>query len=121
MLEVHNAAVRTALRREPLRGRPVPEVREELVVLRTAEGFRRELASRCVVAGGTRLPVAVVTGPGTVPVAFADGVQHVLPEAAADWVDELDLRSIIHLRDAEPVVQALLLDLPQRNRTMANG
>src|SRR3546814_4746459 len=34
------------------------------------------------------------------------------------WVDELDLRSIIHLRDAEPVVQALLLDLPQRNRTM---
>src|SRR3546814_575807 len=66
-------------------------------------------------------PVAVVTGPGTVPVAFADGVHHVLPEAAADWVDELDLRSIIHLRDAEPVMQALLLDLPQRNRTMANG
>lgn len=120
-LEAQDLAARTDPHRYPLRALPVPAEREELVGFRTSAGFRRELASRCVVAGGTRLPVAVVTGPGTVPVAFADGVHHVLPEAAADWVDELDLRSIIHLRDAEPVVQALLLDLPQRNRTMANG
>jgi hypothetical protein len=55
------------------------------------------------------------------PVAFADGAHHVLPDSAADWVDELDLRSVIHLRDAEPVLQALLLDLPQRSRTVAHG
>jgi len=54
-------------------------------------------------------------------VALAYGVHHVLPEAAADWVDELDLRAVIHLRDAEPVLQALLQDLPQCNRKVGHG
>lgn len=120
-LEAQDLAARTDPRRYPLRALPVPAERDELVGFRTSAGFRRELASRCVVAGGTHLPVAVVTGPDTMPVAFADGAHHVLPQAASDWVDELDLRSIIHLRDAEPVVQALLLDLPQRSRTLAHG
>src|SRR3546814_20712773 len=89
-------------------------------LFRTSAGFRRELASRCVVAGGTRLPVAVVTGPGTVPVAFADGVHHVLPEAAAAWVDKLYLRSILHLPGAEPVVPDLLPYPPQPTRAIAH-
>src|SRR3546814_15504402 len=102
--EAQDLAARTDPHRYPLRALPVPAEREALVGFRTPAGFRRELASRCVVAGGTRLPVAVVTGPGTVPVAFADGVHHVLTDTAADWVDEYDLRDTTHLPDDEPVV-----------------
>src|SRR3546814_6144166 len=57
-LEAQDLAARTDPHRYPLRALPVPAEREELVGFRTSAGFRRELASRCVVAGGTRLPVA---------------------------------------------------------------
>jgi len=120
-LEAQDLAARSDPLRYPLRPLPVPAERDELVGFRTSAGFRKEFAARCVVAGGTRLPVSVVTGPDTMPVAFADGSHHVLPESAADWVDELDLRSVIHLRDAEPVLEALLLGLPQGIRAVVNG
>lgn len=120
-LEAQDLVARTDPHRYPLRALPVPAERDELVGFRISPGFRNEMASRCVVAGGTRLPVAMVTGPDTIPVAFANGVHHVLPEAAADWADELDLRAVIHLRDAEPVLQALLLDLPQCSRKVGHG
>src|SRR3546814_14084917 len=85
-LEAQDLEARTDPHRYPLRALPVPAEREELVGFRTSAGFRRDLASRCPVAGGPRLPIPVVTSPGTVLVAFADAVPLVLLNAAADRV-----------------------------------
>ncbi|MGH8816051.1 MAG: serine aminopeptidase domain-containing protein [Achromobacter pestifer] len=120
-LYAQDLAARTSQFRYPLRSLPVPSEGNELVGFRISPRFRSEMSSRCVVANGTQLPVAVVTGPATMPVPFANGIHHVLPEAVTDWIDELDLRSVIHLRDAEPVVASLLLELPACRPRVAHG
>lgn len=120
-LEAQDRAARSERDRYPLRPLPVPAADDSLMGFRTSPGFRAELSARCVVAGGTELPVAVITDANSVPPAFANGVHHVLPDAATDWAGEIDMRSVIHVRDAEAVVQALLQDLPQRMPRTANG
>ena len=107
--------------RYPSRSLPVPADADELMGFRVSPTFRRELAAYCVIANGTTLPVAMVTDAATVPPAFAHATHHVLPDAATDWADEIDLRALILLRDAEPVVQALLQDLPCTMPRAANG
>src|SRR3546814_10518510 len=53
-LEAQDLAARTDPHRYPLRALPVPAERAELVGFRTSAGFRRELASRCVVRSEER-------------------------------------------------------------------
>lgn len=120
-LEAGDLAARAATDCYPSRALPVLAERHELMGFRVSGGLRTQIASPSIAGGNTRLPVAVVTGPGAMPVTFAHGMHHVLPEAAADWVDELDMRSIIHLDDAEPVLRALLLELPQRAAEVVNA
>ena len=120
-LEAGDLEARCDRDRYPSRALPVVAEQHELMGFRTSERFRAQMASRSITGADTSLPVAVVTGPATMPVVFAHGVHHELPEVAADWVDELDMRSIIHLRDAESVLQALLLELPQREAEVVNG
>jgi hypothetical protein len=60
------------------------------------------------------VPVAVVAGPDDPMPALAP--QHRLPASVSDWAGEIDLRSMIPVRDAEQVVQALLAQLPLAHR-----
>jgi hypothetical protein len=107
--------------RYPMRDRPAPVGPHDLLGFQLSPVFRDELGEYRIDAG-TRLPAtAVVVATSDGHLAIADAVHHILPDAATRWADEIDLRNLILLRDVEPVLHALLSDLPQARRQVAHG
>ena len=87
---------------------------------RLSPAFRNELAGYRIDPGMPLPPTTIVRTASEGSPAIADAVHHVLPDAITRWADEIDLRNLILLRDVEPVLRALLDDLPLAHRQVAN-
>lgn len=107
--------------RYPTRAGPAPHRADDLMGFRLSPAFRSQLSARRLPAtAGALPPTALVCAEGD-SVALDGAVRHRLPVAATQWTDEIDLRSLILVRDAEPAVQALLADWPEPQGQVAHG
>lgn len=111
-LEAQDLEARSDPHRYPGRALPRAAAAGELLGFHTAPGLREDLRARTLDPIPAWLPVAVVAGPDAPVPAIAQATQHRLPASTSDWAGEIDLRGVIPLRDAEPVVQSLLAALP---------
>lgn len=112
-VEALDARYRHELRsreRYPARKLPVPTGADDLMGFAVSSQFRRSLSNCRISADAALPPVTIIADAADLAPGFPQARRHVLPAAATAWADEIDLHSLIHLRDAEPVVQALLRD-----------
>jgi hypothetical protein len=110
-LEHQDLEARSDANRYPGRALPRPHDGPELLGFRVSPDLRRGL-SACRLEGMQPVPLAVIAGPDDPMPALALASKHRLPASVSDWAGEIDLRSMIPVRDAEQVVQALLTQLP---------
>lgn len=111
-LEAQDLEARSDAGRYPGRMLPRPAGDAELLGFRAAPGLRENLRACTLAPIPAALPVAIVAGPDESMPAIPQAVLHRLRASASDWAGEIDMRSVIPLRDTEPVVQALLGRLP---------
>jgi hypothetical protein len=90
----------------------------DLMGFRLAPAFADEFATCRLDDAPGNLPLAVIGDDATLRDAPSHATQHPLPPAATFWADQIDLRGLIALRDAEPAVQSLLHELPERSLRM---
>lgn len=110
-LERQDLEARSDANRYPGRALPRPHDAPELLGFRVSPDLRRTLSAYRL-ESLQPVPVVVVAGPHDPMPALALASQHRLPAAASDWAGEIDLRSMIPVREAEQIVQALLAQLP---------
>jgi hypothetical protein len=92
----------------------------DLLGFSLSPAFRNELAGYRIDPGMPLPPTTVVCAAGDGVPVVAAAIHHVLPDKASCWADEIDLRNLILVRDIEPVLHALLDELPQAPRQVAN-
>lgn len=111
-LEDRDRAERSSLYRYPLLKGEAPADAHDLMGFRVRPEFRREL-SACSLAGVVfPVPAAVLGNAQGLAAPFDAQRHYALPESATAWASEVDLSSLIPLRDARPALDGLLADLP---------
>ena len=111
-LEDRDRAERSSLFRYPLLEGGAPAEAHDLMGFRLSPGFRGELAA-CSLAGAVFPAPAAVLGDAQDLARFsASERRYALPESATAWASEVDLSSLIPLREARPALDGLLADLP---------
>jgi alpha-beta hydrolase superfamily lysophospholipase len=120
-LETLDLAARSDPKRYPSRILPRAGGADELMGFRVSPALRPGLSTRNLQAMEARVPVTVIAGPEDPEPACAHASLLRLPKAASDWAGEIDLRSVIHVRDAEAAVTALLRSLPRDMARVAHG
>ncbi|MFT3756187.1 MAG: hypothetical protein QM769_09630 [Pseudoxanthomonas sp.] len=107
--------------RYPTRDGTAPRRADDLMGFRLSSAFRPQLSARRLPATADALPPTVLVCAEDDDVAIDGAVRLRLPDAATQWTGEIDLRSLILVRDVEPTVQALLVDWPQPRGQVAHG
>lgn len=106
-LDRQDLEARSDASRYPGRALPRPHDGPELLGFRVSPRLRDALSTLRLAPART-LPVAVVLGPDDPVPALAPASFHRLTAAASDWAGEIDLRNLVPVREAEPVVEALV-------------